>query len=159
MSEHRRADTDARGFTLIELMIVVTLIGVLSSVAIPYYQSYTDKARLTGMAVRLGKWANEFSIWAQAYGKYPDDSHIVLPPEAGGELAIDNTTWLASTGLGGNWNWEGPDNYPYAGIAILGATASAKQIVLFDQIIDDGNLATGKFRLTANGRHTYILNE
>ena len=159
MSEHWRADTDARGFTLIELMIVVTLIGVLAAVAVPHYQRYTEKARLTGMAVLLGTWAKEFSIWAQVYGKYPDDSHIVLPPEAGGELAIDSTTWLASTDLGGNWNWEGPDNYPYAGIAILGATANARQIIQFDQIIDDGNLATGKFRLTANGRHTYILNE
>ena len=34
-----------RGFTIIELMIVVMLIAVLSTIAIPYYQKLTARAR------------------------------------------------------------------------------------------------------------------
>ncbi len=147
------------GFTLIELLIVVGIIGALAAIAIPAFASYRDRAQVANLASDLRNFGTAFHSYAAEHGEFPNDSHIVLPPGAGMEEVIDVNLWLSTTPLGGNYNWEGPDNYPYAGIALLGVTASVSTVQSLDRILDDGNLATGTFRQTPNGRYTYILEE
>lgn len=150
--------TKQSGFTLLELMLVVAILGLLSTFAMASYDSYITRSKLTEMANQLGHFAREFEIWKQVHGRYPNDSHIALPPDAP-QLNINEAQWLAITALGGTWNWEGPDRHDFAGISIMGPTASEEHLRQFDAIIDDGNLSTGKFRRLKAGRVTYILEE
>lgn len=57
-----------KGFTLIELMIVVAIIGILAAVAIPSYQNYTKKARFTEVVSLTGGYKTAIEVCANDLG-------------------------------------------------------------------------------------------
>jgi type IV pilus assembly protein PilA len=60
-----------KGFTLIELMIVVAIIGILAAVAIPQYQDYTVKAKLSKVQSTLAPVKTALALFFQEQGGFP----------------------------------------------------------------------------------------
>ena len=68
-----------KGFTLIELMIVIGIVAILVALALPSYTQYVRKANRGEAQQLLLNWANNQEIWRASNPEYADKDQIVVP--------------------------------------------------------------------------------
>ncbi len=111
------------GFTLVELMVVVAVIGVLAAVAIPNFTAMQGRAKEAGVKANM----HTFQLAAEDYGVqnggyYAANGVVVVPLMPGGEARFTNSvTGLTGSGVA----WEDRGSYDAPASVIPGITSYA----------------------------------
>ena len=85
-----------QGFTLIELMIVVAIIGILAAVALPAYQDYTVRAKVSEVVLALSAPKTSIAEWYGTKGSMPPSAASAGFDTSGSQYVAS----LAYTGAG-----------------------------------------------------------
>lgn len=118
-----------KGFTLIELMIVVAIIGILAAVAIPQYQNYTVKAKIGNALTAAETLKTEVGLCAQETGALTNcdsgsngitaDANFTATKEVSSVTTTDGTiTMTLASGI----NAAGVDGKKIVYVPTLGST-------------------------------------
>ena len=81
-----------RGFTLVELMIVVAVVAILVALALPSYSRYVRKANRGEAQQLLMNWANNQEIWRANDSDYASD--VTVPQLVPPPVLFDNSVLL-----------------------------------------------------------------
>ncbi len=81
-----------RGFTLVELLIVVIILAILAAIVVPQFSATTDDAKLAAVDSTLANMRSAIDLYFQQHGEYPGD--LTAVPSAA-------CTGTSGTGTGG----------------------------------------------------------
>ncbi len=133
-------NTAQKGFTLIELMIVVAIIGILAAIAIPAYQDYIARSQVSEAFALTAGQKTAIAEYAQINGEYPTET---TAPKAS-ELAVTNGTYANSAVTAGT----GVITVTMKGAGEVNANVAAGKIFLTPPATLKGSGNTFKFACT-----------
>jgi type II secretion system protein G len=91
--QHKEEVVKRKGFTLIELMVVIAIIIILAAIAIPNYLKMTERAKKSRVAADFGALALALESYKTDWGTYP----VIATANKFGKATETSATALVST--------------------------------------------------------------
>ncbi len=149
-----------RGFTLVEILIVVVILGILAAIVVSQFLGLTEEARRAAFATEVNDYADAAILYMVDTGEFLEDSASGDVP-AGFEGYIDEAGWLNGTPIGGVWDFEFDSFGITSAFGVhfdgTGDTQDDAFMALVDGVLDDADLETGGFIQIADDRYYEVL--
>ncbi len=134
-----------QGFTLIELMIVIAIIGILASVALPAYQTYASKSKFVEVVTATSNIKSEVEICGQTKASAVDKFGTLCIN--GGVMKVSGTSGgVIDSGASGK----------VSGVVTSSASANSVSVVGTSNRIGSGNKTYNLTGTLANGQITWV---
>lgn len=148
------------GFTLVEILVVVLILGILAALVVPSFANASDEAKQGVFIQELKAYADAAVLYRTREGEFLEDASSGTMPE-GFEDYIRAEDWLNGTSIGGVWDTE-QDSYGYTsaiGVHFQDAATARDDdyMLVIDTTFDDGDLDDGVFRKIDDDRYYYIV--
>lgn len=152
-----------RAFTLVEISVVVTLLGLLVAMALPAYRHVTIRSKAAAVTNDVRVFSTAFQTYSTQHGAWPLTAAAgVIPPEIADAIS---GSFTKTTPIGGNYKWDYDSTsagfHITASISIVsGTTPLTDDIELLeavDQTYDDGNTSTGNVQLSSTNDLVFIV--
>ncbi len=156
---------ESSGFTLVEIMIVVVIIGILATLGLPAFR----QVRMSSQNSRFYQDVRVFASGAEMYmletGADPF-VHATFGDPGSGNLNTEMQEYIkisdftATTPLGGVYDFDNEyttGGVDFFGVGVDGFTVDLGQIQKMDEDQDDGNLTTGNMVRAAGDRYYYVI--
>lgn len=158
LSQAGRRKSRRRGFTLVEVMVVVVIIGLLAVIALPAFKRARMNTQNSRFVSDLRMFVGACETFALENGVFPGDGNSGVLPN-GLEAYIKPTDFEVQSPIGGSWDTEFNDSSVTFAVGAVDITIPDEQLTLIDEMLDDGDINNGTYRLIRANGYYRVLEE